>query len=123
MRARYPSRREEFSGPAHLAAMSMLTGYALCTWRTRTGLSLEQAGKILGCTGGHLSRVERGLRIGPTPEHAAEKLGVTVGEFLTPCAGCGWDPPEGTTCAGCGTSQTAEQLAAEIVSWVVWGGR
>lgn len=123
MKARQVSVREEFTGPGHLAAVSVLTGYALRTWRARWGLTLAEMAKSLSCTDGHLSRVERGVRLGPTPEHAARALGMTVPEFLSPCSLCHWSPPEGKGCPGCGTSQTAEQLAAEIVSWVVWGGR
>jgi transcriptional regulator with XRE-family HTH domain len=119
--ARKTSAREEFTGPAHLAAMLMLSGYALRTWRARYGSTLAEMAARLGCTDGHLSRVERGTRLGPTPEHAARALGMTVAEFLEPCRRCEWTPYDGT-CPECGTSQSAGQVAAEIVSWLVRGG-
>jgi transcriptional regulator with XRE-family HTH domain len=122
VRARQVSTREDFTGPAHLAAHVMLTGYALRTWRVRKGLTLAQMGLLLGCTDGHLSRVERGVRVGPTPAHIAAALGMTEEEFLAPCGGCGWNPPEGTVCPGCGTAQSAVRLAEEIVSWLLRGG-
>lgn len=121
------SSREEFTGPAHLAAHSMLTGYALRTWRLGSQLTLAEAARALGCTDGHLSRVERGVRLGPTPEHAAASIGVTVGEFLLPCRVCAWNPTRQFLaargyCPQCGTGQSAPQVAAEIVSWLVRGG-
>lgn len=116
------STREEFTGPAHIAAMMLLSGYALRTWRLREGLTLEEAGAVLGCTGGHLSRIERGARIGPTPEHCAKAIGITAEEFLAPCPTCGWDPPERFACPDCGTAQSAARVAAEIVSWIAKGG-
>lgn len=122
MRARQVSPREEFSGPAHLGAVSMLTGYALRTWRARQGVTLAEMARALGITDGHLSRVERGVRLGPTPEHAARALGMTVPEFLAPCPDCGWSPPTGSVCGLCGTAQSAHQVADEIVSWITRGG-
>jgi transcriptional regulator with XRE-family HTH domain len=120
--ARKESSREEFTGPAHMAAMLTLSGYALRTWRLREGLTLEAAGKVLGCSSGHLSRIERGARLGPTPEHCAKAIGVTVEEFLAPCPACGWDPPDRWACPDCGTVQSAAQVAAEIASWITRAG-
>jgi len=119
--ARTASPREPFTGPAHMAASFMITGYALRTWRYGAGLNLTQAAARLGMSLSHLSRIERGLRLGPTPEHAAGLLGISVEELTTPCGRCGWTPRSGT-CPECGTSQSAEQVAAEIVSWLVRGG-
>lgn len=114
--------REDFTGPAHLASSVMIVSYALRTYRLREGLTLEQMGARLGRTGGHLSRVERGVRLGPDPAHAAERLGISVAELLRPCEECGWDPGEGTVCWACECAQPAARLAAEIVSWVTAGG-
>jgi transcriptional regulator with XRE-family HTH domain len=122
LRVRQVSTREEFTGPGHLAALSMLSGYALRTWRARWGLTLAGMAARLGVTEGHLSRVERGVRLGPTPEHAARALGMTVPEFVAPCPECGWSPPAGGFCEFCGTAQSAHQLAEEIVSWITRGG-
>jgi hypothetical protein len=118
---RQVSTREEFTGPAHLAAGAVLVGYALRTWRARNGATLAVAARALGCTDGHLSRVERGVRMGPTPAHTAQALGVDPGFLMTPCPACGWNPRQGG-CRTCGTAQSARQLAAEIVSWIVRGG-
>jgi Helix-turn-helix domain len=125
--ARQVSPREEFTGPAHMAAMLMLSGYALRTWRHGGRLTLAEAARALGCTDGHLSRVERGIRLGPTPEHAARALGMTVEEFLEPCRACGWNPSRrflerNGCCPSCGTGQSAAHVAAEIVSWMTRGG-
>lgn len=122
MRARQVSPREEFSGPAHLGAVSMLTGYALRTWRARQGVTLAEMARALDCTDGHLSRVERGARLGPTPGHAAAALGIPATQFLIPCPHCHWNPADGSACEFCGTAQSARQVADEIVSWITRGG-
>ena len=116
------AHREDFTGPAHLAASVMIVSYALRTFRLREGMTLEQMGARLGRTGGHLSRVERGLRLGPDPAWAAGKLGVSVRRLLEPCEECGWDPAEGAVCPVCECAQPAARIAAEVISWVTAGG-
>lgn len=76
---------------------------ALRRLRMEQGLSMEQAGRRLRLSAGHVSRMEAGRRPPVSSEWIASAFGVPVEDVLGPCPHCRYRPPAGYLCLRCGS--------------------
>ena len=77
--------------------------------RLERGWRLLDVARLLGCDPSRISRIENGQRGTPDPAEAAAKLGVPLPDLIAPCPRCGYQPPHGYLCGGCGTQASPEQ--------------
>ena len=73
--------------------------------RLEQGLTLRDAGELLGIDASNVSRAEAGARRPPTADELAAAFDVPVEEVLRPCPRCDYDPPAGYCCLRCGTGK------------------
>jgi transcriptional regulator with XRE-family HTH domain len=97
------SRRQLYAS----AREAVLAAHGMRRLRMERGLSLEQAGKLLGIHKSNVLRTERGERAVLPLSKIAGAFGVTEAEVLEPCPRCRYDPPAGYLCLRCGTSREA----------------
>lgn len=94
---------EQPAGHVHLDAGQNLVRRGMRRIRYERGWSTAYAARLFGWTTGHLSRVERGVRVPPDAAVAAKALGVTPRYLTAPCGHCHYQPPPGFICARCGS--------------------